>query len=91
MPATKKAAAKTSSGKKPGLYANIQAKRERIAHGSDEHMRKASEEGAPAGDAFEKTARKAAAKKATAKKPAAKKAPAKKAAAKKTARKTAAA
>ena len=39
---------------KPGLYANIHAKQERIAHGSDEKMRKPGEEGAPKAKAFEK-------------------------------------
>ena len=37
---------------KPGLYANIHAKQERIAHGSGEHMRKAGAKGAPAANAF---------------------------------------
>jgi len=32
---------------KPGLYANINAKRERIASGSGERMRKAGSKGAP--------------------------------------------
>jgi hypothetical protein len=32
---------------KPGLYANIHAKRERIASGSGERMRKAGSKGAP--------------------------------------------
>ena len=40
------------SKKNPGLYANIQAKHERIAHGSGEKMRKAGEEGAPTSGAF---------------------------------------
>lgn len=48
--------------KKPGLYANIQAKRKRIAAGSGEKMRKPGAKGAPSAKAF-----KAAAK--TAKKP----------------------
>jgi topoisomerase IA-like protein len=81
-----------SAGKKPGLYANIHAKQERIAHGSGEKMRKPGSEGAPSADAFDKAektekpaAKKAAAKKAPAKKAAAKKAPAKKAPAKKSA------
>ena len=42
-----------------GLYANIHAKRERIAEGSGEKMRKPGSEGAPTADAFkqaEKTA-----------------------------------
>jgi hypothetical protein len=33
--------------KRPGLWANIQAKRERIANGSGEQMRKPGEAGAP--------------------------------------------
>jgi hypothetical protein len=32
---------------KPGLWANIHAKQERIAHGSGEHMRKPGTKGAP--------------------------------------------
>jgi hypothetical protein len=35
-----------------GLYANIHAKQERIAHGSHEHMRRPGAKGAPAADAF---------------------------------------
>jgi len=44
-----------------GLYANINAKRQRIAHGSKEHMRKPGQKGAPTAQAFiesAKTARK---------------------------------
>ena len=55
---------------KPGLYANIHAKQERIAKGSGEKMRQPGEHGAPQAEAFdkaEKTARPA--KKATAAKP----------------------
>jgi len=47
---------------KPGLYANIQKKRERIARGSGEHMRKPGTAGAPTKQAFidsAKTAKKA--------------------------------
>jgi len=40
-----------------GLYANINAKRERIAHGSHEHMRKPGAEGAPTAEAFKQSAR----------------------------------
>lgn len=40
-----------------GLYANIHAKRERIAHGSKEHMRKPGSKGAPTDEAFEKAMR----------------------------------
>lgn len=38
--------------KKPGLYANIQAKKKRIAKGSGEKMRKLGEKGAPTNEAF---------------------------------------
>lgn len=41
---------------KKGLYANIHAKRERIAHGSKEHMRKPGSKGAPTAEAFKKSA-----------------------------------
>lgn len=47
--------------KKPGLYANIHAKQERIKHGSGEKMRKPGAKGAPTGESFarsEKTAKK---------------------------------
>jgi hypothetical protein len=40
---------------KPGLYANIHAKQDRIAHGSKEHMRKPSDTGAPSTKDFEKS------------------------------------
>lgn len=46
---------------RPGLYANIHAKRKRIANGSKERMRKPGSKGAPTDEAFEeasKTARK---------------------------------
>jgi hypothetical protein len=46
---------------KPGLYANINAKRARIAAGSDEKMRKPGAKGAPTAAAFKaskKTAKK---------------------------------
>lgn len=46
---------------KQGLYANIHAKRKRIAEGSGEKMRKPGEAGAPTSKAFkdsEKTAKK---------------------------------
>ena len=39
---------------KPGLYANIKAKKDRIARGSKEHMRKASDPDAPTAQDFEK-------------------------------------
>jgi len=53
------AAAPAVAGKKSGggLYANIHAKQERIAHGSKERMRKAGSKGAPTAEAFEKSAR----------------------------------
>jgi hypothetical protein len=38
--------------KKPGLWANINAKRDRIAHGSGEKMRKPGEPGAPTAKAL---------------------------------------
>ena len=47
---------------KPGLYANINAKRERIAAGSGEKMRKLGAKGAPTAAAFRASAK-------TAKKP----------------------
>jgi hypothetical protein len=47
---------------KPGLYANIHAKQERIAHGSGETMRKPGSAGAPSDHAFEAAARKKAGK-----------------------------
>jgi hypothetical protein len=47
---------------KPGLYANIAAKKERIANGSGEKMRKAGEKGAPSAKDFKDSAK-------TAKKP----------------------
>ena len=43
--------------KKPGLYANIHAKRERIAKGSGERMRKPGSKGAPTAKAFKKSKR----------------------------------
>tara|TARA_R100000988_G_C3934252_1_gene132991 strand:+ start:119 stop:280 length:162 start_codon:yes stop_codon:yes gene_type:complete len=43
--------------KKPGLYANIHAKRKRIASGSGERMRKPGSEGAPTSKAFKKSAK----------------------------------
>lgn len=42
---------------KAGLYANIHAKRERIAEGSGEKMRKPGAEGAPTDAAFRKAAK----------------------------------
>ena len=43
--------------KKPGLYANIQAKRERIKAGSGERMRKPGSKGAPTAAAFRASAK----------------------------------
>ena len=40
----------------PGLYANITAKKKRIAAGSGEKMRKPGSSGAPTSDAFKKSA-----------------------------------
>lgn len=42
---------------KPGLYANIAAKRERIAAGSGEKMRKPGVKGAPTAAAFRESAK----------------------------------
>ena len=50
-----------AEGGEVGLYANINAKRKRIASGSGERMRKPGSKGAPTADAFiqsAKTARK---------------------------------
>jgi len=46
-----------------GLYANIHAKQERIAHGSGEKMRKPGSEGAPTAQAFREAAKTAKMKK----------------------------
>jgi len=43
--------------KKPGLYANIHAKKARIAAGSGEKMRKVGTKGAPTAEAFRKSAK----------------------------------
>jgi hypothetical protein len=42
---------------KPGLYANIDAKRKRIAAGSGEKMRKPGSKGAPTAKQFKKAAK----------------------------------
>jgi hypothetical protein len=42
---------------KKGLYANIHAKRDRIAAGSGEKMRKVGAKGAPTAKAFAKSAK----------------------------------
>jgi|TARA_R110000824_G_C15181048_1_gene673771 hypothetical protein len=43
--------------KKPGLYANINAKRRRIQAGSNEKMRKPGTKGAPTAKAFKRSAK----------------------------------
>jgi hypothetical protein len=43
--------------KKPGLYENIAAKKERIKSGSGEQMRKPGEAGAPTDKAFRDSAK----------------------------------
>jgi len=43
--------------KKPGLYANIHAKKKRIAEGSGEKMRKPGSKGSPSDAAFRKAAK----------------------------------
>ena len=48
---------------KKGLYANIHAKRKRIAEGSGEKMSKAGSKGAPSASAFKKAAKTAKKKK----------------------------
>jgi hypothetical protein len=42
---------------KPGLYSNIAAKRERIAEGSGEKMRKPGSKGAPTAKQFKQAAK----------------------------------
>lgn len=48
---------------KQGLYANIHAKRERIAEGSGEKMRRVGSKGAPTAEAFRESAKTAKMKK----------------------------
>jgi|TARA_Y100000361_G_C11073584_1_gene296981 hypothetical protein len=43
--------------KKPGLYANIHAKRKRIKAGSGEKMRKPGQKGRPTAKAFKQSAK----------------------------------
>lgn len=43
--------------KRPGLYANIHAKRKRIKEGSGEKMRKPGSKGAPTAKAFKQSAK----------------------------------
>jgi hypothetical protein len=45
------------TAKKPGLYANIHAKQERIASGSGEHMNKAGSKDAPSVEDFKKASK----------------------------------
>jgi hypothetical protein len=84
MPAIKKAASKKAGAKKPGLYANIQAKHKRIEEGSREHMREPGEKGAPSSEAFTKSAKTSTTAKKDGREPAAKKTVAKKTAARRT-------
>jgi len=49
--------------KRPGLYANIAAKRKRIEAGSDERMRKPGSKGAPSAADFRAAAKTAKKKK----------------------------
>lgn len=51
------------AAKKQGLYANINAKRKRIAAGSGEKMRKPGSKGAPTAKAFKESAKTAKKKK----------------------------
>ena len=46
-----------SENERPGLWANIHAKQNRIKNGSGEHMRKPGSKGAPTKDAFRKSAK----------------------------------
>ena len=48
---------KKTKNMKDGLYANIHAKRKRIAQGSGEKMRKAGQKGAPTAGDFRKSAK----------------------------------
>ena len=56
MPGRKKKSTYKKGGP-VGLYANIHAKQERIAHGSDEHVRKPGSKGAPTQEAFVESAK----------------------------------
>ena len=53
------------SPKKPGLYANIHAKKKRIKAGSSETMKKKGDKGAPAKGVFAKIAKQEKKKKKT--------------------------
>jgi hypothetical protein len=57
MRATRKAAKKLIGKKSGGLYENINAKRERIANGSGEKMRKVGAPGAPTKQDFKESAK----------------------------------
>ena len=46
-----------AASKRPGLYANLHAKRKRIAAGSGEKMRKAGSKGAPTDANFRRAAK----------------------------------
>ena len=48
---------------KPGLYANINAKQDRIKNGSGEEMRKVGSKGAPSAQDFKESAKTAKKKK----------------------------
>ena len=48
---------KLAAGGRPGLYANINAKRKRIAAGSEERMRKPGSKGAPTAENFKQAAK----------------------------------
>ena len=56
-PKKAKKATKKRAASKPGLYANIHAKRERIKRGSNEKMRKPGSKGAPTAKAFRDSAK----------------------------------
>jgi len=53
----KKSTGAKKSAAKPGLYANINAKRKRIAAGSGEKMRTPGSKGAPTAKAFRESAK----------------------------------
>ena len=58
IPATRNSNQEHSmTAKKAGLYANIHAKQERIAKGSDEHMNKSGSKDAPSDKDFKKAAK----------------------------------
>ena len=48
---------KTKAMKKPGLYANINAKKKRIAAGSDEKMNRVGSKAAPSASDFRQAAK----------------------------------